>query len=67
MTYCGDLRRRLYSAQVPLKMKAWVYEDFGNVNVSRLDEKVYVPEIMDDQVLIKVIAAALNPVDYKMR
>ncbi|KAK8933554.1 Quinone oxidoreductase-like protein [Platanthera zijinensis] len=54
-------------AKIPLKMKAWVYEDFGDVNVLRLDETVSVPEIRDDQVLIKVIAAALNPVDYKRR
>ncbi|KAK8913875.1 Quinone oxidoreductase-like protein [Platanthera zijinensis] len=48
-------------------MKAWVYEDFGDVNVLRLDKTVSVPKIRDDQVLIKVIIATLNHVDYKRR
>ncbi|KAH1098312.1 hypothetical protein J1N35_015233, partial [Gossypium stocksii] len=32
-----------------------------------LDEKVSVPEVKEDEVLIKVAAAALNPVDAKRR
>ncbi|XP_077244084.1 2-methylene-furan-3-one reductase-like [Tasmannia lanceolata] len=51
--------------QVPSEMKAWVYGEYGGVNVLKLDSKVLVPEVKEDQVLIKVVAAALNPVDAK--
>ncbi|PON52535.1 Alcohol dehydrogenase superfamily, zinc-type [Parasponia andersonii] len=34
-------------------------------NVLKFDENIPVPEIKEDQVLIKVVAAALNPVDFK--
>lgn len=46
-------------------MKAWVYGEYGGVEVLKFDSKVLVPEVKDDQVLIKVVAAALNPVDAK--
>lgn len=54
-------------ATIPSKMKAWVYDEYGDVNVLRFDEGVSVPEVKDDQVLVKVAAAALNPVDFKRR
>ncbi|KAD2803923.1 hypothetical protein E3N88_37300 [Mikania micrantha] len=50
-----------------MKMKAWQYAEYGSVDVLKLATDVAVPEINDDQVLVKVIAAALNPVDYKRR
>ncbi|XP_021741394.1 2-methylene-furan-3-one reductase-like [Chenopodium quinoa] len=51
---------------VPSTMKAWVYEEYGSpTNVLKLKSDVPVPEIEDDQVLIKVEAASLNPIDYK--
>ncbi|KAK1581046.1 hypothetical protein Q3G72_021785 [Acer saccharum] len=46
-------------------MKAWVYGEYGGVDVLKFDENVSVPEVKEDQVLIKVVAAALNPVDAK--
>ncbi|KAF6157374.1 hypothetical protein GIB67_004312 [Kingdonia uniflora] len=50
---------------IPSDMKAWVYGDYGGPDVLKFDTKVLVPEINKDQVLVKVVAAALNPVDFK--
>lgn len=52
---------------IPSEMKAWVYDEYGGVDVLKIDEKVTVPQVKEDQVLIKVFAAALNPVDFKRR
>ncbi|KAG6602443.1 2-methylene-furan-3-one reductase [Cucurbita argyrosperma subsp. argyrosperma] len=51
---------------VPTHMKAWVYHDFGNTaDVLKLDSNFPVPQINQHQVLVKVVAASLNPIDYK--
>lgn len=55
------------SSSIPSTMKAWTYSEYGGVEVLKVDSNVAVPEINDDQVLIKVAAAALNPVDSKRR
>lgn len=55
------------SATIPTEMKAWVYEEYGGVDVLKVDSNVKVPQVKDDQVLIKVVAAAINPVDAKRR
>ncbi|CAI9767934.1 unnamed protein product [Fraxinus pennsylvanica] len=55
------------SSSIPSKMKAWVYYEYGGVEVLKFEADYAVPEVKDDQVLIKVVAAALNPVDYKIR
>jgi 2-methylene-furan-3-one reductase len=48
-------------------MKAWAYDEYGDVSVLKIDEAAAVPAVGEDQVLVKVVAAALNPVDAKRR
>ncbi|KAJ9554271.1 hypothetical protein OSB04_018316 [Centaurea solstitialis] len=48
-------------------MKAWKYDEYGGVDALKLVTDAAVPEINDDQVLVRVVAAALNPVDFKRR
>ncbi|XP_060672627.1 2-methylene-furan-3-one reductase-like isoform X2 [Ziziphus jujuba] len=54
------------AAAIPSVNKAWVYSDYWKTSdVLKFDESIPVPEIKEDEVLIKVVAAALNPVAYK--
>ncbi|GJS89499.1 2-methylene-furan-3-one reductase-like protein [Tanacetum coccineum] len=46
-------------------MKAWVYDEYGGVDVLKFASDVIVPSVADDHVLAKVVAAA--PVDFKRR
>ncbi|XP_027180138.1 2-methylene-furan-3-one reductase-like [Coffea eugenioides] len=47
-------------------MKAWVYGQHGKPeDVLELESEVDVPDVNDNQVLIKVLAASLNPIDFK--
>ncbi|KAH9299725.1 hypothetical protein KI387_031407, partial [Taxus chinensis] len=60
--------KRKRAVLVNAKMqKAWIYKDYGGVDVLQLSVEVPVPELTPDQLLLKVCAAALNPVDFKRR
>lgn len=53
-------------SNVPSHIKAWVYSEYGKIEETlKFDPNVPIPDIKEDQVLIKVVASALNPVDYK--
>ncbi|GMN42503.1 hypothetical protein TIFTF001_011715 [Ficus carica] len=50
----------------PSVNKGWIYSEYGKTGeVLKLVENVGVPDLKEDQVLIKVVAAALNPIDFK--
>lgn len=54
--------------EIPTHMKACMYYEYGSfTDVPKFDEAktTSVPQVKDDQVLIKVVAAALNPIDAK--
>lgn len=46
--------------------KAWVYEEYGSKEVLKLGN-FYYPTPRDNQLLVEVRAAALNPIDVKRR
>ncbi|KAF3444662.1 hypothetical protein FNV43_RR14355 [Rhamnella rubrinervis] len=49
----------------PSVQKAWIYSEYGRSgDVLRYEESFPVPELKEDQVLIKVVAASLNPIDF---
>ncbi|KAG8489805.1 hypothetical protein CXB51_017899 [Gossypium anomalum] len=50
---------------VPCTMKAWIYGHGKPEDVLKLKSDVVVPELKEDQVLVKVMASGLNPVDNK--
>ncbi|KAE8657625.1 2-methylene-furan-3-one reductase [Hibiscus syriacus] len=54
------------TATLPSKMKAWTYAEYGkSSDVLKLNSEVDVPQMNDDQVIVKVVAAGINPIDFK--
>ena len=47
-------------------MRALNYERYGGIDALQIGE-ISVPEVADDEVLIRVHAASLNPFDWKLR
>jgi len=51
---------------IPSHIKAWVYSEYGNIEETlKFETDIPIPQFKEDEVLIKVAAAALNPIDYK--
>ena len=47
-------------------MKACIYEEFGEVDVLQIRE-IKAPEPKSDEVLVRILFAGVNPVDWKIR
>ncbi|KDP45359.1 hypothetical protein JCGZ_09608 [Jatropha curcas] len=56
------------AASILTKQKAWVYREHGNsvAYMLKLNTEIAVLEIREDQLLVKVVAAGLNPVHIKI-
>ncbi len=52
---------------VPNQQRAVLITEFGTPEVMQYQEGIAIPEITDNQVLIRVAYAGINPVDYKTR
>ncbi|MGM8899877.1 alcohol dehydrogenase catalytic domain-containing protein, partial [Psychrobacter sp. 1Y4] len=53
--------------QRPNTQHAALIREFGEPEVMIYQDGVDIPELQDDQVLVKVAYAGINPVDYKTR
>ena len=47
-------------------MRAWRFHEYGGPDVMRLEE-VPIPQPGKGEVLVRVAAASVNPVDWKIR
>ncbi|TRY98020.1 hypothetical protein DNTS_032626 [Danionella cerebrum] len=64
----GQCRSLSLSASRRIIMPAWVIDKYGDNNVLRFSKNVFLPIIhFPNEVIIKVHAAALNPIDISMR
>lgn len=57
----------LSNKPLPTSQCAVLIREFGEPEVMKYQDGVDIPELQDDQVLIKVAYAGINPVDYKTR
>lgn len=66
MATVEGLRRRAMTHKT-LKMRALLLKEYGGVDQLELVENHPAPTIADDQILVAVTAASINPIDYKIR
>ncbi|MEK6220566.1 MAG: NADP-dependent oxidoreductase [Psychrobacter cryohalolentis] len=52
---------------IPMTQNAVLIREFGEPEVMIYQDDIAVPDLTDDQVLVKVAYAGINPVDYKTR
>ena len=52
---------------VPTTQHAVLIREFGEPEVMQYQDNVAIPELQDNQVLVKIAYAGINPVDYKTR
>ena len=52
---------------LPTSQHAVLIREFGEPEVMKYQDGVAVPELQDNQVLVKIAYAGINPVDYKTR
>ncbi|WP_352309742.1 NADP-dependent oxidoreductase [Psychrobacter sp. W2-37-MNA-CIBAN-0211] len=55
------------NTQIPITQQAVLIREFGEPDVMNYEDSVAVPILADEQVLVKVAYAGINPVDYKTR
>ena len=53
--------------KIPTTQHAALIREFGEPEVMIYQDGVAIPELTDNQVLIKIAYAGINPVDYKTR
>ncbi|MGR3899803.1 NADP-dependent oxidoreductase [Psychrobacter sp. 1176_08] len=53
--------------QLPTTQHAVLIHEFGEPEVMKYQDSVAIPELADNQVLVKIAYAGINPVDYKTR
>ena len=55
------------NTHIPITQQAVLIREFGEPDVMNYEDSVAVPTLADEQVLVKVAYAGINPVDYKTR
>ena len=55
------------NSQLPTTQYAVLIREFGEPEVMKYQDGVAIPELQDNQVLVKIAYAGINPVDYKTR
>lgn len=55
------------NTQIPITQHAVLIREFGEPDIMNYEDGVAIPDLADEQVLVKIAYAGINPVDYKTR